>query len=479
MPGPISGTTAFTFGGGPCDGVDLDADAARLHPPNAVSVEAWVNTRDARALGDVLRARDGGYSLLAGSSGLDLTRYPRDKTQHGVGSVTDGAWHYLVGTFGADGYHLYVDGQLSSAGPNDGALGYFGSEAAIGRDGHACDGVVPSFQGGIADVAVYPAVLTPDQVTAHYRASGVVPVLDKYVALGDSYSSGEGLYTTFDPRTDTATDSCHRSSKAYSQVMSPRADPFVACSGVTTDAFWDSRKGEPAQSLALSSSDKLVTMTLGGNNLGWTDILLACTKLERQITHDVVYSDDTGCRRTLNGNTPSNSTAARIATMKARLVDIYKFTMQHAPNAQVRVLTYPPIFPTVRSSGGCRIERINVPSGLSPTGLQVVIAADVEKQFAAYEQQANQAIHDAVLQVALAFPGNRLKVVDVESQFGGYGSSGHTVSCGDTGRPTPWINSIRLSASNVARLMSDLSVSTPGHINVPSPDRIHAGRVSA
>ena len=49
--------------------------------------------------------------------------------------------------------------------------------------------------------------------------------------------------------------------------------------------------------------------------------------------------------------------------------------------------------------------------------------------------------------------GDRLQLVDVTSQFGGY--TGHTVSCGDTGRPTPWINSLRLSAAQAAQWTLD------------------------
>ena len=45
----------------------------------------------------------------------------------------------------------------------------------------------------------------------------------RYVALGDSFSSGEGN-PPFDPRTDhaalfTTHDTCHRSSVAYSQIL--------------------------------------------------------------------------------------------------------------------------------------------------------------------------------------------------------------------------------------------------------------------
>ena len=49
----------------------------------------------------------------------------------------------------------------------------------------------------------------------------------------------------------------------------------------------------------------------------------------------------------------------------------------------------------------------------------------------------------------------RLTVVDAERAFGGY--TGHTSSCGDTGRPTPWINSVRFDTSAAARIAANVA----------------------
>lgn len=105
----------------------------------------------------------------------------------------------------------------------------------------------------------------------------------RYVALGDSYSSGEGSGRYY-RRTDTAANACHRSPLAYAPLLdqsrrSLRLTDFVACSGATTHDLYapnHSYAGEPAQLTALTTRTKVVTLTIGGNDLGFTEIVGAC-----------------------------------------------------------------------------------------------------------------------------------------------------------------------------------------------------------
>ncbi|HZO35732.1 MAG TPA: SGNH/GDSL hydrolase family protein [Solirubrobacteraceae bacterium] len=92
---------------------------------------------------------------------------------------------------------------------------------------------------------------------------------DRYVALGDSYSSGlgTGAYT------DAA---CGRSSLAFPAVVA-RERPgtqlaFAACSGArTTDVL-------ARQLAALRPDTTIVTITVGGNDAGFADVLRECAK---------------------------------------------------------------------------------------------------------------------------------------------------------------------------------------------------------
>ncbi|MDX2972369.1 SGNH/GDSL hydrolase family protein [Kribbella solani] len=132
---------------------------------------------------------------------------------------------------------------------------------------------------GCSSTAIYPlkasgaaldyprgAILTSD--------SGPQHSLRSYVALGDSFSSGEGVPPFLD---NTA---CHRSTDAYSQVLS--RDPlarlqlksFVACSGAETKDVLANRTG---QAVAITKvGPQLATMTIGGNDIDFAGFATAC-----------------------------------------------------------------------------------------------------------------------------------------------------------------------------------------------------------
>ncbi|RYZ26686.1 MAG: hypothetical protein EOP01_08690, partial [Propionibacteriaceae bacterium] len=104
-----------------------------------------------------------------------------------------------------------------------------------------------------------------------------------YVALGDSFSSGEGA-GGYDPATDTANDRCHRSGSAYPELVaaaesSRRPLTFAACSGALTYDLSHPNHlyaSEPAQDEALGKGNRKVSLTIGGNDLGFADVLGAC-----------------------------------------------------------------------------------------------------------------------------------------------------------------------------------------------------------
>ena len=117
----------------------------------------------------------------------------------------------------------------------------------------------------------------------------------RYVALGDSYSAGEGV-PAFDPGTakdvspdpsDPNDNTCHRSIGSYGRLLA--ADPavnsnlgpavFAACSGAVTEDVETpnpANAGEIAQKDQLSPFTNTVTLTLGGNDIGFSDLAQAC-----------------------------------------------------------------------------------------------------------------------------------------------------------------------------------------------------------
>ena len=328
----------------------------------------------------------------------------------------------------------------------------------------SANGIVTSFQGSLTITGTPNAVGTANNCNPSDEIitfTGTAP--DVYAALGDSYSAGEGL-APYLPGSDTQGNTCHRSAGAYSQVYAkyyphPALQmEFHACSGASPETSWSvpnpsqSNPPELPQRDWLGHDDALVTMTYGGNDLNWPSTLEDCTKVQLGPFHTTVYGNSSACTADLA------AAPQEIESMYQNLLAVYLDALKAAPNAKIRVLTYPPLFPLERkSNSGCRILGVSY-QGLP--ALQLTIAADVVKHFATIEQQANQAIANAVNQAnalyAQSSPDSpaRLQLVDVTQAFGGL--SGHTVDCGDSGRPAPWINPLRIQTSVAVQVASDL-----------------------
>lgn len=139
-----------------------------------------------------------------------------------------------------------------------------------------------------------------------------------YVALGDSYSSGVGAGSYI-----SSSGSCDRSTKAYPYLWnaynSPSSFAFNACSGATTDDVLATQLG------SLNSTTGLVSITVGGNDAGFADVMTTC-----------VLSDDSGCLSRIN---TARSYVA--STLPGKLNTVYSAIRSKAPSARVVVIGYP------------------------------------------------------------------------------------------------------------------------------------------
>lgn len=107
--------------------------------------------------------------------------------------------------------------------------------------------------------AVCVGVLAPAAVAA---------AAPQYVALGDSYSSGVGTRVFY-----SEGGSCSRSPEAYGpKIAAARgyALSFQACSGAKTTDVNSNQLG------TLSSATSLVTITIGGNDAGFSNVIVNC-----------------------------------------------------------------------------------------------------------------------------------------------------------------------------------------------------------
>jgi lysophospholipase L1-like esterase len=164
---------------------------------------------------------------------------------------------------------------------------------------------------------------------------------DNYVALGDSYSSGTGAGDYGD------SGSCKRSANSYAQLWadahSVSSFTFAACSGAVTSDVLN------GQVNSLSGDTTFVTITIGGNDAGFTDVMIDCT----------LGSDDS-CIDRVNEASDFAQT-----TLSGRLDQTYAAIRSAAPSAQVVVLGYPHFYqvPGTCSVGLSDVKRQAIDGG--------------------------------------------------------------------------------------------------------------------
>ena len=140
-----------------------------------------------------------------------------------------------------------------------------------------------------------------------------------YVALGDSYSSGVGTTSNY-------LNSCDQSTAAYPELYANNVGvssfSFQACSGATAPDIESSQLG------ALNSGTTLISLTDGGNDVGFSTVMEDC----------VLYSDST-CQSAIA--TAENKAETQLPGILATL---YSDIRADAPNAHVVVLGDPEFY---------------------------------------------------------------------------------------------------------------------------------------
>src|SRR5579875_3760178 len=101
--------------------------------------------------------------------------------------------------------------------------------------------------------------------------------MKRYVALGSSMAAGPGIR----PRATGAPWGSGRSARNYAHLVARRLNldlVDVTFSGATTaHVLADRQRGAPPQVAALNGSEALVTVTIGGNDVGYIPLLMAAS----------------------------------------------------------------------------------------------------------------------------------------------------------------------------------------------------------
>jgi lysophospholipase L1-like esterase len=103
-----------------------------------------------------------------------------------------------------------------------------------------------------------------------------------YVALGDSYTAGPDI-----PYPTGPTGGCGQSNSSYPYIVARSLGlqlTDMSCSSATIVSLTAPQPTgdgtNPAQLSALSTATRLVTLGIGGNDVGWTGIITRCTELD-------------------------------------------------------------------------------------------------------------------------------------------------------------------------------------------------------
>jgi lysophospholipase L1-like esterase len=218
---------------------------------------------------------------------------------------------------------------------------------------------------GIAAAAALLPVLMPTAASAQIGVH--------YVALGDSYSAGLGAGSYVG-----SSGSCDQSRDAYpaqwAAAHQPASYTAETCSGATTASVISS------QLSALSAATTLVSITVGGNDVGFSSVMETC-----------VLSSTSGCVSAVD-----KAEGLIASQLPGELSNVLGDIEAAAPNAQVVVLGYPHLYDLAKSSscvGLSTKDRAGLNAAADQLDQQIQLAArrygdvfaDVRSAFAGHE----------------------------------------------------------------------------------------------
>jgi len=173
-------------------------------------------------------------------------------------------------------------------------------------------------------------------VAAGARAAG-------YVSLGDSYAAGPFILNPALPF------GCIKSDHNYPHLAAPGIgmtlrDP--SCSGAATDDMFqpqdvDPDGPNPPQLDSLDASTEVVSLTIGGNDIGFSEIAESCV---------APNPSSSPCQeRYVSGG--RDEIAERIEATGPKVAAVLQEIHARSPQAKVYLLNYPAIFP--ETGAGC------------------------------------------------------------------------------------------------------------------------------
>jgi lysophospholipase L1-like esterase len=157
-----------------------------------------------------------------------------------------------------------------------------------------------------------------------------------YVGLGDSYAAGPLIPNQLSPL------GCLKSDHNYAHLAAPSIGlPLrdASCSGATTADMTEAQSVEfgenPPQFNSLDAETTVVSLTIGGNDIGFAEVAESCITLN-PFSHPCKDKYDSG---------GVDQLAARIAATAPKVAAVLQGIHARSPLAKIYVLNYPAIFP--------------------------------------------------------------------------------------------------------------------------------------
>jgi lysophospholipase L1-like esterase len=193
---------------------------------------------------------------------------------------------------------------------------------------------------GLVAVTAGPAAAAPDDLTPDDRSL-------EYVALGDSYTAGPGI-----PNQIPESGGCGRSDHNYPHLVAAPlgVEGFtdVSCGSATTEHMAQAQPlpgglTNGPQLDALAPTTDVVTLGIGGNDVGFGEIIVTCA------VRSLVLPITAPCRDHYNRN--GDELGERIAATAPKVAAVLAAIAERAPAARVFVVGYPVIVPA--TGPGC------------------------------------------------------------------------------------------------------------------------------
>ena len=168
-----------------------------------------------------------------------------------------------------------------------------------------------------------------------------------YVALGDSYTAGPGI-----PNQTPESGGCGRSDHNYPHLVAAGLGVArftdVSCGSATTAHMVESQPlpgglTNGPQLAALSAGVDLVTLGIGGNDIGFGEIILTCA------SRSLLLPVTAPCRRHYTRD--GDELGDRIAATAPKVAAVLAAIRERAPAARILVVGYPVILPA--AGPGC------------------------------------------------------------------------------------------------------------------------------